>query len=44
MASSFDPLIRILETRLVRQEAAIAETKAQLDAARAAVAIASKKS
>ncbi|WNK12527.1 MAG: hypothetical protein [Microvirus sp.] len=41
--SAFDNLIRMLEQRLVRQESGVAETKAQLEAARAAVSIAAKK-
>lgn len=41
--AAFDNLIRMLEQRLVRQEAGVAETKAQLEAAKAAVQLAKPK-
>ncbi|WNK12495.1 MAG: hypothetical protein [Microvirus sp.] len=41
--SAFDNLIRMLEQRLVRQEAGVAETKAQLEAAKVAAGLGSKK-
>ncbi|WNK12993.1 MAG: hypothetical protein [Microvirus sp.] len=37
--AAFDALIRMLEQRLLRQETGVAETKAQLEAAKAASAI-----
>ena len=43
MANAFDELIRMLELRLKRQEQALTETKAQLEAARAAVEVAKKR-
>lgn len=43
MSGAFDALVKLLEQRLSRQEASLAETKAQLESAKAAAAIAAKR-